>query len=293
MKYKNGGAFRRALEDRLRDQSLATGVPLVRLRKMVAFDRFVVRLIRAQPHAWVVKGGLALQLRMGKRARTTKDIDMLLLTSHHNIHQLLVESVKLEFEDWFQFEIERPASVLPDRGGGLRFRAQSLLDGRTFERFHVDVGMNDPVAEPVEYLSLPALLEFAGIAPAIVPCYPLTQHLAEKIHAYTRPRFSGESSRVKDLVDILLIAEFGSINGPLLYKAIKLTFDARETHALPRQLHNPPSAWFVTFTRMASEVGLSSSTLSEAADKLHFFIDPILQGEVTGIWDPITWTWSS
>jgi hypothetical protein len=150
MKYQTGGAFRRALEDRLRDQSLATGVPLIRLRKMVAFDRFVARLILAQPHAWVLKGGLALQLRLGERARTTKDIDMLLLTSHHDIHQLLVKVAKLEIEDWFQFEIERLAGDFPDRGGGLRFQAQSLLDGRTFERFHVDVGMNDPIVEPVE-----------------------------------------------------------------------------------------------------------------------------------------------
>ena len=51
MKYQSGGAFRRALEDRLRAQSLKSGVALVRLRKMVAFDRFVARLMLAQPDA--------------------------------------------------------------------------------------------------------------------------------------------------------------------------------------------------------------------------------------------------
>jgi hypothetical protein len=142
-------------------------------------------------------------------------------------------------------------------------------------------------------LALPALLEFAGIAPTMAPCYPLTQHLAEKTHAYTRSRLSGESSRVKDLVDILLIAEFGGINGKLLYQAFQLTFDARKTHALPGQPHDPPSAWSGAFTRMALEVGLGFSTLNEAAYKLHCFLDPILLGEAIGMWDPVTWTWSS
>ena len=72
MKYGSSASFRRALEDRLRTQSLQTGAPLVRLRKMVVFDRFLVRLIHDQPDAWVLKGGLALQLRLGNQARTTK-----------------------------------------------------------------------------------------------------------------------------------------------------------------------------------------------------------------------------
>ena len=93
MTYRSGASFRRALEDRLRTQSLETGVPLVRLRKMVVFDRFLARLLEDQPDAWVLKGGLALQLRLGNQARTTKDIDVLLTTPYdkpHDLHQALV-----------------------------------------------------------------------------------------------------------------------------------------------------------------------------------------------------------
>ena len=69
MTYRSGASFRRALEDRLRAQSLRTGAPLVRLRKMVVFDRFLARLIQDQPHAWVLKGGFALQ-HTGRRQRS-------------------------------------------------------------------------------------------------------------------------------------------------------------------------------------------------------------------------------
>ena len=234
-----------------------------------------------------------MQVRLGKRARTTKDIDMLLLSSDKDIHQLLVQATAIEAGDWFQFEVAQSARDIPAHGGGLRFQTQSLLNGKLFERFHVDIGTEDPVLEPVEYLALPPLLEFAGIAPTLVPCYPLTQHLAEKIHAYTRPRPSGESSRVKDLVDILLIAELGRIKGHVLNRATQMTFDAQGTHTLPRQLPDPPSSWAVPFSKLASEVGFGYTTLSVAGKKAHRFLDPLLQGEPIGIWDSTTWTWQS
>ncbi|MGB9640188.1 MAG: hypothetical protein ACPL4H_04700 [Anaerolineales bacterium] len=72
MKYKSSAAFRRALADRLRQQAIASSTPLARLRKMVAFERFLARLIATQPDAWVLKGGLALQFRPG-RHRTSHE----------------------------------------------------------------------------------------------------------------------------------------------------------------------------------------------------------------------------
>lgn len=61
MNYHSGAAFRRALEDRLANQSAMSQTPLVRLRKLVAFDRFLARLVQAEPDAWLLKGGLVLQ----------------------------------------------------------------------------------------------------------------------------------------------------------------------------------------------------------------------------------------
>ncbi len=136
MTYTNGAAFRRALEDRLRMQSLQTRAPLVRLRKMVVFDRFLARLTLDQPEAWLVKSGFALQLRLGNRARTTKDIDVLLKTPTTDLHQLIVRAALLDFEDWFQFGVEQPTDIpTAHEVGGVRLRVLGLLDGRRFETF--------------------------------------------------------------------------------------------------------------------------------------------------------------
>ncbi len=44
MKYHTPAAFRQALEEHLKQQERKTGEPLVRLRKRVAFERFMARL---------------------------------------------------------------------------------------------------------------------------------------------------------------------------------------------------------------------------------------------------------
>lgn len=292
MTYQTGTAFRRALEDRLLAQSSQTAVSLVRLRKLVAFDRYLARLAQAQPGAWLLKGGLALQLRLGDRARTTKDIDVLLTLPLAQVQRALVGAALLDLGDWFTFAIRPATDVLPGPGvGGLRFYVVARVDGRTFESFHVDVGTDDPVVEPAENLTAPPLLAFADIPPVTIPCYPLTQHLAEKVHAYVRPRKTGESTRVKDLVDIVLIAENMATYGPTLLIAIHATFAAHGEGEPPLSVPAPPSNWAATFAKLAAEVDLSCTTLAAAHEVARRFLEPALNGLAPGTWSPGEQAW--
>jgi hypothetical protein len=291
MKYQSGGAFRRALEDRLRRQSVQSGVPLVRMRKMIAFDRFLARLLHNQPEQWIIKGGFALQLRLGERARTTKDIDLLALTQKQAIYPKLRRAGSLDLDDWVFFEGADETQVELKHFGGARYQLESLLDGRTFERFHLDVGIGDSPIEPADYLQTPDLLAFAGLPSTAVPCYPTTQQIAEKLHALTRTFQSGESSRVKDYVDILLLAGMGEIDGSRLYAAIISTFNARNTHPLPLRLPAPSLNWKRPFQRMAREVTLEYGSLEEADHAMKRFLNPLLQGENITVWHPTHWYW--
>jgi len=288
MRYESSAAFRRALEEHLRQQSLTSGAPLVRLRKMVAFERFLARLVTAQPEAWVLKGGLALQFRLGERARTTQDIDLLLgeTLSVAEVHRRLVAAALLDLGDWFLFEVARPSDPT-----ALRFSVQSLVDGRLFEAFHVDVGMGDPLTGPVEMLTAPPLLEFADISPTTIPAYPVAQQIAEKVHAFTRPYAAGESSRIKDWVDILLLARWGRMDATALSRALQATFAARNTHPLPPRLPAPPASWRRAFLRTAGQTGLEYTTLEEAIRAMHGFLDPVLSGQAGGVWNPVRWQW--
>ena len=294
MKYKTAAAFRQALEARLREQSLKTGAPLTRLRKMVAFDRFLARLSKQDPRGWIIKGGYALQLRLGHVARTTRDIDAATPPglTEEELKAHLRKAASQDLKDWFEFEIGEPVTVATGApGGGFRFPVGCLLDGRAFETFHLDLGEGDPLSDKPEMLVGSALLEFASIPPPRISCYPLTAQVAEKLHAYTRPYRAGESSRVRDLVDILLIASFSRVKAQRLTKSFTVTFGARGTHGLPSALPKHPAEWSAPYKRLARNLDLSWPTVVEAWQAAAEFLNPVLQGTAKGGWNPESWTW--
>jgi hypothetical protein len=263
---------------------------LTRLRKMVAFDRYLARLVKNQPGQWVLKGGLALQLRLGAGSRTTKDIDVLLLDSGQDIPMALRRAGAVDLEDFFSFEVGS-AEAGPDEPGGKRYPLRAILDSRPFETFHIDIGVGDPLIEPPVHLVTPELLAFADIRPTIIPCYPFTQQIAEKLHAYTRLHVSGERSRVKDFVDMILMAALTEIQGEKLRQAIKATFSHRGTHPLPSQLSAPPRNWEASYRKLAGEAGVEYVALGDAFLALQKFLDPLLSNFPVEIWDPTSWGW--
>ncbi len=54
--YTTAGAFRKALEERLKRAALTDQIDLNRLRRQVSFDRLLARLFREEPAPWVLKG---------------------------------------------------------------------------------------------------------------------------------------------------------------------------------------------------------------------------------------------
>src|SRR6202035_2284331 len=56
VKYDTAEAFRAALDQRIRNEATTNGLPVMRLRKRVAFECFLARLAVAEPASWVLKG---------------------------------------------------------------------------------------------------------------------------------------------------------------------------------------------------------------------------------------------
>lgn len=291
MKYKNARDFRKALESQIRNLSQQSGMPHTRLRKLIAFDRFLARLTQSHLDNWVLKGGFALQLRLGNRARTTKDIDLLSI-GEIEVLSALQQAGYLEIGDWFSFEVTQSVEAIREGIKSRRYMIRSRLDGRVFENFHVDVGIGDPVIGKIELLDTPALLSFAEIEQTRIPCYPITQQVAEKLHAYTRPRSSGTSSRVKDFVDILLLAELGEIEISELKQAVQATFEYARTHDLPDTLPPPPKGWGQSYRQMIRPLDISNVSLDKAYFMLQQFLDPVLEEKITEAkWNPKKWIW--
>jgi predicted nucleotidyltransferase component of viral defense system len=291
MKYATPAAFRAALEAHLGATARAGGRPVGRARKLVAFTRLLARLERAAPGAWVLKGGFALELRIGAQARATRDVDIDWASSLDEATEALVEAAALDLRDYFEFAIIRVGAADIGAGGGIRFRADAYVGGRLFEPLLVDVGVAGE-ASPVDELTAPDLLDFAEIAPAHIRAIPLEQHIAEKLHAYTR-RYGDDqpSSRAKDLIDIILMSELAPLGFDDLRETLASVFAARATHELPASLPGPPDEWALRYRALAEEVGLDPD-LSVGHRRAAAFLDPVLAAEVGVIrWEPEIVEW--
>jgi hypothetical protein len=279
-----------ALEQRLRNASQA-GASLVRLRKAVVFDRLLARLMVVAPNRWVLKGALALDFRLGNRTRTTKDMDLAREDNEEAATADFIAAQEVDLADFFVFDIQKTRGLGEATGGVVRYRARAELAARLFEEVVIDVSFAGLLTGTPERLRGPELLTFAGIEPAEVPALPLEQHLAEKMHAYTRSYGTGVgSTRVKDLVDIVLIKSFASLDADRLAEALHRTFEMRDQQSLPATLPTPPADWSVPYGRLASEVGLSED-IAAGHDEASAFLNPVLANRARGRWDPERSAW--
>jgi hypothetical protein len=213
MRYATAAAFRQALDDRLKAEAAKTGLGLARLRKRVAFELFLRRLVR---------------------------------------------------------EPRRPC-------------LRSVRRRRVRRRDLVDAGRNRDLG--------PTLLR--RDERVRVPALQLPQHIAEKVHAYTR-RYGAtgrESTRPKGVVDILLIAESERLEVVSLRDALEATFEQREQQPLPSSLPAPPESWREPYRRLATEVAIEPE-LDKAFAEASALLDPILAGLTAGEWDSRRRTWS-
>ncbi len=81
--------------------------------------------------------------------------------------------------------------------------------GRIFTTVRIDVVVRGEEIVLTERLPLPNVLGFAGTPPRDIEAVDRRQHFAEKIHAFTRDYGDRPNTRVKDLVDLVLLIESG------------------------------------------------------------------------------------
>jgi hypothetical protein len=288
----NSTSFRRSLEDKIRLLYGKTAIPISRYRKIIAFNRFLARLVIADPDGWVLKGGYLMELQFHQKARSTKDIDLLFVKSDKEIQKILRKACKIRIDDGFSFEI---GTVTQENQGGekiVRYQMKALLDSRTFESFHVDINNHDLILTKTKFVNSGDILSIPEFKPFPIPCYSFEQQIAEKFHALTRTYESGEASRVKDLVDILLVASIKKLSFTQLRKFVNSTFKNRNTHVLPTNTPEISSDYEINYLKLTREVGLKQKTLKQANAALKIFFLPILTNQHVSTWNPDLLKWS-
>ena len=276
MREYTPSAFRAAAEVRLRDRASRLRVPAYIIRRQAAWERLMVRLTRVAPDRWALKGGLALDTRLGERARVSVDLDADHVQGAAAARADLQRAAIEDLNDHFGFAITGSEEL---REGGVslavRYRLDSSLAGRPFESLQVDVTIAPPDPWDAQPARRPGLLAELGFDPIEVLLVPLERQVAEKLHALTRTYKGGGTTRTRDLVDLLLICQLGRLDATLLRGAIQRVFHQRATHAVPQRLPPPPRELAVGYRREANDVGLTTD-LDEAHRVLADWLDPLL-----------------
>lgn len=266
------------------------------LRRDVGFHAAFRRLSHPTSQgAWVIKGGVALQLRLD-RSRPSKDIDITWMgEAIDRVVELDALRTALERDegDFFTFELVTAGEHV-DEAGALVVPVVARLGGRHFERFSIDLA---PAREGVEFDEVPTVSAPLGIeqlGEARVRLLQVELQVADKLCAIHEVRRGEPSSRWRDLADVAMIAQqIDDVDGHRLVEAL-VAEAGRRTTTLPDGLPTcltlttkQQREWSKQWGHGGRSVQISFEyALATGRD----FADPILSGRVTaGTWRSGAW----
>ena len=259
-----------ALERRLLNQSNESGISLDRLRRRVIFERVVSRLQVAEPGRWVLKGGMALEVRLRDRARLTRDIDLGLrdvIDKGDELHARLVAALAADpFGDGFVITAEPVTQLMEDGPGHVTWRSRltASLAGKTFGRVQLDVSPRAHELADTDTVPLPNSLAFANIGAPTIEIIDVQRHAAEKFHAMHKDFGDRENTRVRDLVDVVILHEHQLLDPESLAVATRAVWAERNSTAPPEALPALPTTWAVRYEQLAP-VARTSAWLGSAS----------------------------
>jgi predicted nucleotidyltransferase component of viral defense system len=267
-------ALRDSINHRLANVAAERHVAPDRVRRHFVFQRILVRLSATE--GWVLKGGFALEVRLGLQARATKDLDLAMLDDVDGVEvqDRLLDALDVDAEDGLTFRVSAPRALASDDAGnpGWKFTVTSYLGGKVFAPLRVDVvARNAEIAGAVGTIEVHPPILPERLSSTAMPAVDVAQHAAEKFHAMART-YAGDrpSSRVKDLVDVVLLAEAWLLPHPDLAGRLLTVWRVRDGVPPPAQLPEFPASWQTDYAAMAAELDLpvDYSTARSTAERL-------------------------
>jgi hypothetical protein len=252
------------------------GVSEGRVRAWIAYMIPAVVLERATlagAPRFVVKGGVALELRLRDRARATKDIDVVLQHDHADLADTLERAVTSEPSQGFAFRRKGEPLLLDNGTVNVEFAV--TYRGHAWTSVDVDVARAEAGESEIEWLAAIPLSDAFGVTgPDALPCLPLRFHIAQKLHGLTLPPRAGKrNERFRDLIDLLLLDTLVADDTPSIAEACEMVFRTRATHPWPPPLDNAPAHWAEPFARLAAELGLEVTNVEDAMARVREFVE--------------------
>lgn len=250
-----------------------TNVPPPRVRRWISTMVLLGALERVSEQEsprFLLKGGIAMELRLGVQARATKDIDITFVGDPDVLEEILDEALAEEYSG-FSFRHEEIQTV-----GKTSYRW--TLIRLTFARkgwATVKVEIAPPELTSLESEAVPAISidDFGLEGPKTVTCLSVRYQIAQKIHAVTEQPEHRENDRFRDLIDLLLLRDLVDNLQPVRVACVEI-FEARDMHAWPPEFVVPDS-WTEPYRALAQETGFDIEDVYEAAEEVRASIAAI------------------
>lgn len=297
--YKDPRSVEMAIKEAAK--AMHASVPAVSVNERVRqahFDRPLCRVFsQGEQSEWVLKGGTGMLARIPD-TRATQDID--LFATGYTLDQALAalrQMAAVDLGDHFRFEYvghsESAAGDQQPYAAGYRVTFQAFLGTKQLSDIGVDlvVSVGDltgvEVIEPANRIDLPRLTTFP------YRLYPVERQIADKVCATIAEYSSRPSSREKDLVDLVVIANTQTVDAITVRNAIVKEARLRGIGEVV-EFSVPPN-WGPAYEKEARKVPACERHLSiaEARSLMGSFIGSVLRGDAaTGRWNPESLTWS-
>lgn len=297
-------AIKEAAKKAARDAGPGVGAATIDAQiRQARFDRFLSRVFAdGEQSEWLLKGGMSMLARV-PRSRTTKDMDLAAQQAGDlaEAERSLSVLVAADLGDHLTFRLIRSEPTgFGDNQPGVATRrfVYACLDIHTDRQ--IDTMTVDVVVGPIP-VGRPEVIEPANRLHLRRPLvtypyrlYPIADQIADKVCATMDTNYPGgkRSSRVKDLVDLVVLAHTQSVDLHELRRAIAAKQSLGGMG--PFEHFEIPADWSRTYPATAKGVPIAASfTATTAADVVAAFIDPAL-GKSAGdtvIWDPQELTW--
>jgi hypothetical protein len=252
----------------------ASGLGVRRVRQRVSAMAFLGALERVgeedSPTRFLIKGGIACELRFQDKARATRDLDALF---HGSLDELLADMDAAFATPYsgFSFNYTQPEAVRENSAH--RFDVKLTYNSRGWATLRVEVSPPEGRAHESEMVPALSVSEFGLAGPVEIACLSLRFQIAQKIHACTERFPDRENERVHDLIDLQLMEELIANYGRVKAACTEI-FDLRHTHPWPPKLTIEPN-WPDTYKQLAAELDFPINDIAEAAAQVQALIDRI------------------
>lgn len=294
MPYKSAAALEMAVKEAAKASPQDTN----RAISDFYFHRFLCRIFANSNDTFVLKGGHGVLART-INARATRDID--LLSTRDNLEDALVDLQRLaqrDLGDFLHFEYAGAEPIKPndEYRSGLSVKFIPLMGTKRMQPLSIDLVIDEIPLEEVDLVTPADRITVKDLAICDYLVYPVGAALADKLCALCERHNGLASSRVKDLVDIVVYALSCDVDGTDLQMHLQREIAVRKLGSI--QSFTLPEEWgdrqSRQYAKLCSQTGIPSRfhQIGEASRLACSLLNPALEQQCErSHWDHVNLSW--